>query len=376
MALSIVIMLVMLLVLARVLQVRWQLTRTVSEAELLIADLPRSAASVDAWLHARDQQVAPVHPDSESSVSWAGAAGVKTDLCVIFLHGWGAGPPEVCPVDSRVATALGANLLRYRYTGHGLSPMERGGAAMASDISNEVLRRDAATAYLIGRLLGTRVVLIGCSTGGALSLWLSGQRWVGEELAAIMLLSPGFRLTMPKSQWLFLAYVILLLPPAGGNAVLRYLNGGEYKHATVPVLLGKRGEAQLRCWTRTYPVRAVRHLLGFFILLGATARFDEITQPVLAFANPTDTAVSFEATREAVEAMPKGELVPVTNSENVHCITGWITSPSTVDFVVERTLEFLHGAGVLITRRSRRAHASPHRSSRTPSSARRSNRLS
>ena len=60
---------------------------------------------------------------------------------------------------------------------------------------------------------------------------------------------------------------------------------------------------------------------------------------MLAFANPTDGAVSFEATREAVGRMRRGELEVVTDSENRHVITGAILSPSTVERVTRRAVD-------------------------------------
>ena len=77
-------------------------------------------------------------------MKWASVFRRQTGLCVVFLHGWGASPPEVAPVDERLAEALGANLLRFRLTGHGYEPEEgksgeelhRGGVAVAAGIDS------------------------------------------------------------------------------------------------------------------------------------------------------------------------------------------------------------------------------------------------
>ena len=42
-------------------------------------------------------------------------------------------------------------------------------------------------AYALGKLVGRRVVLLGCSTGGSLAVWLAAQPWVKNELAALIL---------------------------------------------------------------------------------------------------------------------------------------------------------------------------------------------
>ena len=88
--------------------------RPLSELELLPPDLPCNIARVETWLHARDQDEAPLEPGAESAVTWAVEEANPTELCVVYLHGWGASPPELSPVPEQLAAALGANLLRYR----------------------------------------------------------------------------------------------------------------------------------------------------------------------------------------------------------------------------------------------------------------------
>lgn len=88
--------------------------RPLSELELLPPDLPCTVAHVETWLRARDEDEAPLEPGAESCVTWAVEAAKPTELCVVYLHGWGASPPELSPVPEQLAAALGANLLRYR----------------------------------------------------------------------------------------------------------------------------------------------------------------------------------------------------------------------------------------------------------------------
>ena len=324
--------------------VRRRLIRIMTEQELLPAHtlLPSSAAGVEKWLRERDALAAPIQPGCESSVTWANGPSNKTGICVIFLHGWCASPPELDPVDKHIATALGANLLRYRYTGHGLRPMERGGEVMLKEQGHEQMRRDAAIAYALGRQLGGAIVLMGSSTGGSLAIWLSGQAWVRNgSLAALVLVSPGIRLAMPRATWLCVGWLLMLLPRAGSRSLLHAINGGKYKRPQMHLLPGARGEAQARCWTRVYPFEAVIHIIALYLICGASAVFESIDAPVLAFANPRDKTVSFAAAREAVHRMPQGQLEVVEDSENVHVITGRIASPNTVERIVHVAVEFL-----------------------------------
>ena len=56
-----------------------------------------------------------------------------------------------------------------------------------------------------GKLLGRRVVLMGCSTGATLQMWLAAQPWVGEAvrggtLAALVLFSPGVQIAKVRTR--------------------------------------------------------------------------------------------------------------------------------------------------------------------------------
>ena len=123
--------------------------------------------------------------------------------------------------------------------------------------------QDAATAHALGLLLGRRVLLLGCSTGGSLALWLASQPWVGG-LVGLVLVSPGLRLSMPSLQWTVLGWLALLLPRAAAHGLVRAANGGPIKKAN------DDSEMYLRYWTSAYPIGAVLHPVHLFRILGST----------------------------------------------------------------------------------------------------------
>ena len=65
---------------------------------------------LDQWLAQKEQAVTGLVPGTVKQVIWAGAAGVKTPLAVVYLHGFSASLAEVRPVADQVAKSLGANL--------------------------------------------------------------------------------------------------------------------------------------------------------------------------------------------------------------------------------------------------------------------------
>ena len=297
----------------------------------------------------RDECEAPLQHLAGSSVTWANGSAERASLCIVYLHGWGASPLEIDPVDERVAASLGATLLRYRLTAHGLSPLERGANSLAEVQSAVQLRRDAATAHALGELLGERVVLFGTSTGGTLSVWLASQSWVraaaaNAELAAIVLTSPGFQIVTPlQAVAKPLGWLLALLPRPASGLLLRLLTGSRKLKPRSPALTGARGEAQQRIWNRVQPIEAALTVIGLYAICGATCSLEDLDVPVLAFACPDDRTVSFYATRAAMRRMPRAELDVMhgPHVENAHVLTGAVASPGSVDHVVERTVVFL-----------------------------------
>ena len=84
-------------------------------------------------------------------------------------------------------------------------------------------------------------------------------------MAAIVLVSPGIRVTMPKPVFWVVGWALMLLPHAVGRKILEAFNGGPRKKH-LPLLPGARGEAQQACWTRDYPIESTRHPVGLFLI--------------------------------------------------------------------------------------------------------------
>ena len=158
-----------------------------------------SLDGVERFLREREEAEGKLKPKLASSVSWANGRAERAELVVIFLHGFSAGVREIEPVDQKIASMLGAHLLRYRLTGHGLSDTEAACYAIRDRISHAILLRDVCTAFALGKLCGKKVVLCGCSTGATLAVWLASQPWVGEELAALVLVSPAWAIAKVRA---------------------------------------------------------------------------------------------------------------------------------------------------------------------------------
>lgn len=293
---------------------------------------------VERFLAERDDREAPLQRGVGSDVKWASARDTATETAVVFLHGWSTSPEEIDPVDTEIARLLGANLVRLRLTGHGLAPADRGGHALRDTATRSVLLRDAAVAFALGRLLGRRVVLIGCSTGGTLATWVSAQHWARSALAAVVLISPGFALSIAGRAYVLAKWPVLMLPSAAARAIVHAIAGPEHH---VPYV----SEEQRRVVTMTYPSEAVVNLCELYTTVEVGADIRAIARarlPILVYANPGDPVVSYDAMLSTLS--PAGahvEFVTISDSEEPHLITGRIYSPSTITHFIEHTTAWL-----------------------------------
>lgn len=62
---------------------------------------------LDGWLAEQEQKFGDIVPGTEKQIFWAGEAGARTPLSIVYLHGFSATLGEIRPVPDRVAAALG-----------------------------------------------------------------------------------------------------------------------------------------------------------------------------------------------------------------------------------------------------------------------------
>ena len=119
---------------------------------------PDNPAQLDNWLKQKESVYTDLRPETAKTIVWASADKQKTPWSIVYVHGFSSSHLETHPVASMIAKQMGANLFQTRLSGHG-----RSGAAMAEPSPQDWIA-DLMEAVRIGRTLGDRVVLIGCST--------------------------------------------------------------------------------------------------------------------------------------------------------------------------------------------------------------------
>ena len=151
-------------------------------------------------------------PDNEARIVWADSARKKTAYAIVYLHGFSASQGEGTPTDIDIARKYGCNLYLSRLAEHGIDTPD----AMINLTADEYWA-SAQQALAIGEELGTKVILMGTSTGGTLALQLAAT--YPDKVAALVLLSPNIAINDPNA-W--------LLNDHWGLQIARLVVGGKY----------------------------------------------------------------------------------------------------------------------------------------------------
>ena len=282
---------------------------------------PRQPNAVEAWLQATEATAAaaagrPITPGTEKLVAWSGGAPRRTDLALVFIHGFTGSRQSLAPVPGQVAGRVEANVYYTRLTGGGL------GADAIGAVTLTDWQRDMAEAGRIGAVIGRRVVVVGMSTGCTLAAWWAAQH---PETAALVMLSPNF---WPRNRG-----VSLLLTSAG--PLLARLLVGRYRD------LSGRSELEDRYWTTRHHSRSLVPMMQA-VRLGRRTPLEQIHCPVLVVYTEQDRVVSVAAIKRAYERVgsTRKQLLELPGAEH-HELAGTIQAPATVPALTRLITGFL-----------------------------------
>ena len=235
----------------------------------------RDLANIEATLAAAEAQVPNLRPGCEKRIIWAGASATRTQVSVLYIHGFSATGQELRPLPDLVAKALGANLHFTRLTGHGQDSAAMGAATLAD------WRRDVAEAIAIAQTLGEEVIIMGCSTGCTLATLALAE---GVQVKAMVHISPNFGLRHRVVQGL------LDLPASRHWS--KYIAGATRKVEPISA-------SHAAYWTLDVPVAAV-HVMADAVQAVRQADLSIIQTPALFCVNEADQVVHPDETRKVV----------------------------------------------------------------------------
>ncbi len=154
-----------------------------------------AAGSTDLEKYISDKEAKyKLKPDNEARIIWASdSAKEQTEYSLVYLHGFSASQEEGDPVHYQFAQKFGCNLFLTRLDAHGIDTTEPLAGFTADGAWNS-----AKEAYVIGKNLGKKVILMATSTGGTLALKLAAEY---PDIAGLILLSPNIAINDPNA-WL------------------------------------------------------------------------------------------------------------------------------------------------------------------------------
>ena len=197
-------------------------------------------------------------PNNAARIVWADTTKSRTPYSIVYLHGFSASHREGAPIHQEMAKRYGMNLYLSRLEGHGLIEEEP-----LLSMTAEGLLQSAKEAINVGRTIGEKVILMTCSTGSTMGLYLASA--APELIEAVICYSPNVDMANPATH---------LLDDAWGLQIVRMAEGGQYHTWEAP-------EEALNYWYTKYRVEALIELRQ---LVDATMQrevFANIQQPVL-----------------------------------------------------------------------------------------------
>lgn len=296
---------------------RVSVTPTVVDADV--------GADVDAYFATQEARFQDLTPGVEKRVIWAEDAGARTELAIVYVHGFSATSEEIRPVPDRVAAVLGANLVYTRLQGHG-----RDGAAL-DGATVQGWANDFAEAMIVARRVADEVVVISTSTGGGLVAAMADQPEVMDSVKGLIFVSPNFQINNP-------AATLLTWPGARywGPLVAGRTQSFEPSNA-----------AHGTYWTTTYPTTATLQMAALTKMAFAKA-YSDVMLPALFWISDEDRVVKPEATKDVAARWGGPALVSVQQlgpgqDPYAHVIAGDILSPGETDKVVDAFVKFIKG---------------------------------
>lgn len=216
-----------------------------------------SLDSLDRYVKAKDLDIPDLKADNASRIVWADSIR-KTRYSVVYLHGFSASPMESNPTHLGFARQFGFNIYLPLLAGHGRNSVES-----FADLQPNDLIRDAKEAIAIGQLIGEDVIVMSCSTGSTLAIYLAGEN--KELIDALIMYSPNIALKDPTAK--------LVTGPWGRQIIQQVV--GPYWNPNAPE---EGGDGQ-KYWTRTYRTEGLIALQSLLDQTMTTEVFEKITQP-------------------------------------------------------------------------------------------------
>jgi esterase/lipase len=287
----------------------------------ILPAVPQDLVALSNWIDTKEAQVEDLKKGNEGRIEFFDSIPKKTEYSVIYFHGFSASSEEGAPFHTDVAKHFKANLYLPRLFGHGV-----GGENPLRDFTADTYLESAREALAVAKTLGEKVIVLGTSNGGTLSLLLGTD----PQIVSIGLFSPNIK--DPNAS--------LITLPWGLN-LASFVAGSDY-HQMQNVVSPKEN-----FWTTRYHIQALTHVQKLLEVAMTPETFAKIKVPVFMGyyykdeANQDDV-VSVAAMLEMFEelgtsaAQKEKMAFPETGD---HVMTSYLTSKD-VESVTKETIRF------------------------------------
>jgi pimeloyl-ACP methyl ester carboxylesterase len=197
-----------------------------------------------------------LRPDNEARIVWADSTKTKTEWSIVYLHGFSASWKEGDPVVLNTAKRYGCNLYLSRLYAHGLDTAEN-----MVNLTADKFLKSAKEAVAIGKMIGEKVLVVTCSTGGTVGLYLASGE---SNIDALVLYSPNVKIYDPTAA---------MLDKPWGLHIARAVTGSDY-HSW------KATDEKKKYFTTHYRMEALVALQSLVSNTMKKETFEKITCPV------------------------------------------------------------------------------------------------
>ena len=278
---------------------------------------------LDQYLKNKESQFSDLKKDVQKKIIWFRKKNTKTNISIVYIHGFSASLEEVRPLPDLIGKHIKANIFYTRLTGHGRSSDAMG----LSSISKWV--NDLHEAIEIGSRIGQKVILISTSTGGTLSAISALNENLSKTILGYIFISPNF----------------------GINHKLANLISWPYSEYWLHLFIGKtrtikpRNELDKKFWTLSYPTKALIPMARLVKKIN-NKNFSNVSNPALFYFSMDDEVVEPKKTLEFIENWGgETKTINVKMSEfddkYSHVIAGDILSPGQTEFARKEMVEWI-----------------------------------
>jgi|TARA_B110000285_G_C15123101_1_gene618488 esterase/lipase len=289
-----------------------------------VIEVPSDLIALQNWVNIKEITLGNVRPGNASKIIFNDSIPQKTEYSVIYFHGFTASGMEGDPVHRDIAKALGANLYVPRLFGHGLEEEE----SMLT-FNNDDFWASGKEALEVAKKLGKKVIVLGTSHGGSLSLAL------GDDLAieAMLLFGPNIAVFDSKAK---------LLSKPWGLQISRLVKGGNYH------IWEEASDEKKKYWSTKTRLEATTHMQKFLDVKMRSSIYKKVTAPLfLAYYYKNDSLqdniVSVPAMLKMFDQLGTPEALKVKKAfpeAGDHVLTSYLTTEH-YDDVTDASLNFL-----------------------------------